>query len=192
MEDLSSGLGDRGCYHDKDMTAHDELAFLSTSGFSVAYRNDSSRVVRCLTHNSVDVRLAAVKCYAFKPDSTMIASLIGTLAQHESWKSSGIYPASKLIAPHVTESHWEDLANAFPSMAQRNETGYQLLCQNCQSTKLADSLENRLFDSTSDESTCHLAIKSLTAVNGLNQSSLWNKCLEHRFPVVVQLSLIHI
>ena len=168
------------------MTAHDELSFLSTSGFSVAYRKDFLRVKRCLTHSSVDVRLAAVKCIVSDPKSKEIASLIDTLAQHESWCSTGISPASKLIAPHITQAHWKNLAAAFPVLARRNETGYQVLCQKCSSTKLNEKLESSLFDPSSDESVCHLAIKSLTAVNGLNQPSLWKKCLKHRFPSIVQ------
>ncbi len=168
------------------MTVRDEISFLSTSNFAVADRNDCERVCRCLVHTSVDVRIAAVKCRVFRPNAKAIAMLIETLAQHESWESGGVYPASKLIAPHVNESNWRELASAFPELAKRDVTGYQVLCQNCPATRLATVLESHLFAPESDASVCHLAIKSLSAMSRLNQPQLWRKCLTHRFSIVVQ------
>ena len=164
--------------------AIEEINFLRQSDYVTAYRRDPDRVWDCLRHRSLDVRIAAVKCLVHFATDPIVSQIITTLATFPSWKNGGTYPAARLLAPHISVAQDAALIDAFPNLAIRDETAYQILCQRCPSRKLQQKLESVLFAADSDPETCRLAIVSITAVSGPDQRSLWERCVHHKFKIV--------
>ena len=164
-------------------TFQEELNFLKSSSYSVAFRVDPDRVRRNLVHKSVDMRLASVKAMLAHVDDSIARELISSFAFDSAWETNGLTPASRLIAPFVTKDMGELLAHCFPDLAIRNAYCFQLFCQKNQSSALRSKLEESLFDKKTDCKTCHLAVKCLSAY-GLDQTPLRNRCLNHRCNIV--------
>jgi hypothetical protein len=160
------------------------MKFLRESGYVTAFRRDPDRVWACLNHRSCDVRIAAAKCLAHFPTDPIVSQIITTMANSPSWEKGGAYPVARLIAPFVSQAQESALIGSFPQLAFRNETAYQILCQRCPSRSLQKKLETYLFSPDADQETCHLALKSILAVSGLNQKSLLERCLHHRYRII--------
>jgi len=157
----------------------DELAFLKDGDYATAYSRNPKRVLDCLVHSSVDMRIAAVKAAVANGDDSVIRRLITLFADHAAWQEDGLTPSSRLIAPKIGDSHGALLAECFPRLALRNLYCFQLLCHHCNSPILRDEIQGVLFDENSECEICQLAIKCLV-VYGFDQTTIWNRCLGHR------------
>ncbi|MDB2687336.1 hypothetical protein N9Y42_09000 [Mariniblastus sp.] len=172
-------------------TFQDDLNFLEESNYAIAFVQDASRVRALLVHQSVDMRLAAIKSVLAHPNDERVRELISLFITDASWVSDGLTPASRWIAPQLNESHGELLADCFPEIAQRNSYCFQLFCRNCNSPILQNKLKMVLFDDLASCEQCQLAIKCLS-VYGLDQTNIWNRCLDHRCKTVARTAKIYL